>query len=404
MLLYSYSDTLFTRPHSIASIPVLSHHIKHREPSCFPNKCPKVLVTEQNFLWRYGKGSPDTLVLNYDTIVRDKKGEEPMATTTIQNERDEHTGVRVTVNPDELFQSDPTRYYRYEIGTFALLSYPRMLELAQHIAEQSGQRKWSNKTAYNPYIVQEQESDEVLAARQQLVEANLRLVLHIARKYRGFGIDLMDLVQEGNMGLMHAVEKFDYRKGYKFSTYATWWIRQYITRALAEQAHAIRVPLYKIEELKRLARVRRRLQQGLESEPTVELLAEQMEISVQQVIMLLSTGKETISLDMPRKGGDDDIALSDMLEDDPSYSPESVLMQQTVHDQVEDVLNCLTQREREVLQLRYGLNGEREHSLVEVGKRFGLSHEAIRQIEFRALRKLEIPCQERNLKELVLSN
>ena len=327
-----------------------------------------------------------------------------MATTTIQKEPDERTGVRVTANPDELFQSDPTRYYRYEIGAFNLLSYQRVRDLAQCIAEHSGQRKWSNKTAYNPYIVQEQESDEVLEARRQLIEANLRLVLHIARKYRGFGIDLMDLIQEGNMGLMHAVEKFDYRRGYKFSTYATWWIRQYITRALAEQAHAIRVPLYKIDEIKRLSRVRRQLRQELESEPTLEVVAEQMEITVQQVITLLSTNQETISLDMPRKGGNDEIALSDILEDDPSYSPESVLMQQTVHDQVEDVLNCLTRREREVLQLRYGLNGDREHSLVEVGKRLGLSHEAIRQIEFRALRKLEIPCRERNLKELVLSD
>lgn len=311
----------------------------------------------------------------------------------------------IDANPDELFLSDPTRFYRYEIGQVDMLSTEKVTELARSIERgrlDKKRRPTRFVRGFREVAVQTHETREAEDARRQLIEANLRLVLHIARKYRGFGVDLMDLIQEGNMGLMHAVEKFDYRKGYKFSTYATWWIRQYITRALAEQASAIRVPLYKIEEIKRLARVRRRLQQGLESEPTLEVLAEQMEISVQQVITLLSTNQETISLDTPRKGGDDEISLSEILEDDPRYSPEGVLIKQTLHDQIQDLLNCLTQREREVLQLRYGLDGHREHSLTEVGKKISLSHEAVRQIEFRALRKLDHPSRDRMLHDFLV--
>lgn len=310
---------------------------------------------------------------------------------------------RILADPTAINLSDSTRVYRYEIGQVELLSSEEVTYLARRI--ERGKTSRRQRVQYQiPRPAQPvPESEEVLAARnakQQLVEANLRLVLHIAKKYRGFGVDLMDLVQEGNLGLIHAVEKFDYKKGYRFSTYATWWIRQYITRALTEQAHLIRVPLYKVEEIKRLGRVRRRLQQqGMDSEPTLEELARQMEVSVQQVIELLSTSQETISLDMPRKGGDDDIALSELLEDDPSYSPERVVMTQTLQAQIQDLLSCLTERERNVLQLRYGLGGRAEHSLSETGRKLGLSHEAVRQVEFRALRKLDHPSRSRMLQD-----
>ncbi len=302
----------------------------------------------------------------------------------------------VPANPEALSLVDPSRFYRYEIGQVELLSTEKVTQLAkciEHGKLGKRQRALQHST---------KETEDAREAKRQLIEANLRLVLHIARKYRGFGVDLMDLVQEGNLGLMHAVEKFDYRKGYRFSTYATWWIRQYMTRALAEQAHLIRVPLYKVEEIKRLGRTRRRLQQqGMASEPTLEQLANQMEISVQQVIALLSTNQETISLDMPRKGGDDEISLSDVLEDDPIYSPERVVISQTLQAHIQDLLDCLTQRERRVIQLRYGLNGGAEHSLSETGKKLGLSHEAVRQVEFRALRKLDHPCRDRMLQDFL---
>lgn len=303
-------------------------------------------------------------------------------------------------NPDALNLEDPTRFYRYEIGRVGLLTSEEVNRLAQRIEKGKSGKK---QRGLQPLQRTSKEAEEAAEARRQLIESNLRLVLHLARKYRGFGVDLMDLIQEGNLGLMHAVEKFDYKKGYKFSTYATWWIRQYITRALAEQAHMIRVPLYKVEEIKRLGRVRRRMQQehGQINEPTLEELARQMEISIEHVIALMSTSQETISLDMPRKGGEEETALSEVLEDDPIYSPERIVINQTLQDHIQDLLGALTPREKRVIELRYGMNGGKEHSLTETGKKLGLSHEAVRQVEFRALRKLDHPCRSRMLQDFL---
>ena len=364
-------------------------------------------------------------------------------------------------NAEELLHGDPARFYRYEIGQVEMLTAEEVTQLALRMErERASSRSTSGRAASRrgkrgrqerqdkpdrqggqvrlkdrqvnsremesvvedipaSYLqAYEQDVEEVQSfestsvaeyakdandARRRLIEANLRLVVHIARRYRGFGVDMMDLVQEGNLGLMHAVEKYDLRKGCRFSTYATWWVRQYITRALASQGHAIRVPLYKIDELRRLGRVRRDLQQSLDAEPTLEMLAEQMSMNVQEVIALLSTSQEqdTISLDMPRKGGDEEVFLSDIIEDDPVYMPEQIVLTQTLQEQVQELLKCLSQREKRVLQLRFGLNGHREHSLTEVGKQLGLSHEAVRQVEFRALRKLDHPSRSRMLHDFL---
>jgi len=297
----------------------------------------------------------------------------------------------------QLPSSDSVRLYSDEISRVDLLSTEEVVCLAQRMERGRAAAADPRQPGYKE-LTQEGEK-----AKRQLIEANLRLVIHIARRYRGLNVDLMDLIQEGNLGLIHAVEKFDYRKGYKFSTYATCWIRQYIVRALTEQARMIRVPLYKMEKMKQVARVQQRLQQGLEGEPTLEDLAGQVDLSVQQVIELLiiNQTQEPLSLDIRRRVGEDELPLSDLIEDDAAYSPERVVISQTLEVQIRDLLTSLTPRERQVIRLRYGMDGDREHTLQEAGRRLGLSHEAVRQLESRALRKLDPLSRNRNLDDFL---
>ena len=294
--------------------------------------------------------------------------------------------------------SDSNRLYRDEIGQVDLLSNEEVICLAQRI------ERGRAAAAFPRYPGHAKLIEEGEQARRKLIEANLRLVISVARKYRGLDIDMMDLIQEGNLGLIHAVEKYDYTKGYRFSTYAIWWIRQAITRALTEQARMIRVPLHKMEKMKRLERVQQRLRDGLEAEPTLDELAEEMELSPQQIIDLLviTRSQEPLSLDIRRKVGDDDLPLSDLLEDDQAHSPEEIVMTQTLEAQIRDLLESLTPRERQVIRYRYGLDGAREHTLHEVGRKLGLSHEAVRQVESRALRKLDPLSRNRKLEEFLV--
>ncbi len=280
----------------------------------------------------------------------------------------------IKVDTSKIDVGDPVKMYLKEIGKIPLLTREEEVELAKRI----------------------EAGDEL--AKRELAEANLRLVVSIAKKYIGRGMSFLDLIQEGNLGLIKAVEKFDYTKGYKFSTYATWWIRQSITRSIADQGRTIRVPVHMIENINKLTRIQRQLVQELGREPTPKEIAEQMDMEVDKVIDMIRIAQKPISLETPI-GEEEDSQLGDFIEDDHIESPDTVTTQIMLKEQLLQVLDTLTPREQQVLRLRFGLDDGRTRTLEEVGNVFDVTRERIRQIEAKALRKLKHPSRSRKLKD-----
>ena len=293
----------------------------------------------------------------------------------ILSEEDEVEVEKIDLSvPDGISIEDPVRMYLKEIGKVPLLSADEEIELAKRM--ELGDQD----------------------AKKRLAEANLRLVVSIAKRYVGRGMLFLDLIQEGNLGLIKAVEKFDYRKGYKFSTYATWWIRQAITRAIADQARTIRIPVHMVETINKLIRVSRQLLQELGREPTPEEISEEMNMPVDRVREILKISQEPVSMETPI-GEEEDSHLGDFIEDDNVPAPADAAAFTLLKEQLTEVLGTLTEREQKVLRLRFGLDDGRARTLEEVGKEFNVTRERIRQIEAKALRKLRHPSRSRKLKD-----
>lgn len=315
----------------------------------------------------------------YDTIIT--KGVDIFE--SVAQEDDEGDSTDLSRELEELSSlegsgvSDPVRMYLKEIGRIPLLTREQEIRLAQRV----------------------EQADPI--AKKKLIDANLRLVVSIAKKYIGRGMTFLDLIQEGNKGLIRAVEKFDWTKGFKFSTYATWWIRQAITRSIADQARTIRIPVHMVETINKLMRTSRRLMQDLGREPTPEEIGEEMEMEPDKVRDILKIAQNTTSLESPVGDGEDDSVLGDFIADTRQKSPYEATTEQMLKENVEEVLSALSDREAKVLRMRFGLNNNKMMTLEEVGRKFGVTRERIRQIEAKALRKLKHPSRRKKLQDFL---
>ncbi|WP_419177834.1 RNA polymerase sigma factor RpoD [Pelosinus fermentans] len=310
-----------------------------------------------------------------DELPDDTESHDEPDVAEVEEVTPEEVDIDLTI-PEGISIDDPVRMYLKEIGRVPLLTADEEIKLAQRM----------------------EEGDE--EAKRRLAEANLRLVVSIAKRYVGRGMLFLDLIQEGNLGLIKAVEKFDYNKGYKFSTYATWWIRQAITRAIADQARTIRIPVHMVETINKLIRVSRQLLQELGREPQPEEIAKEMDISVERVREIMKIAQEPVSLETPI-GEEEDSHLGDFIEDQDAPAPAEAASFMLLKEQLEEVLETLTPREEKVLRLRFGLDDGRARTLEEVGQHFGVTRERIRQIEAKALRKLRHPSRSKKLKDFL---
>jgi RNA polymerase primary sigma factor len=300
---------------------------------------------------------------------------------------------------------DPVRMYLKEIGQIPLLTHELETKYAVQVSNGRYAKEQLDEYQQGVLDLEEQDVEELKEtiriaadAKNKLVEANYRLVVSIAKRYVGRGLLFLDLIQEGNMGLMRAVDKFDYEKGFKFSTYATWWIRQAITRAVADQARTIRIPVHMVETINKMIRIQRQLIQDLGREPSIEEIAEKMGITPEKVQNIQRIAKEPISLEA-HVGEEEDSSLGDFISDPNALTPHEYMLQEMVKQTLDEVLETLTDREEKVLRLRYGLFDGKNHTLEEVGREFGVTRERIRQIEAKALRKLRSPSRQNKLRE-----
>ena len=339
-----------------------------------------------------------------DVLTISDDEEEPDEEALLEVENDEDlTGEKIDLSiPEGTNIEDPVRMYLKEIGKVDLLSGEEEIELAQKM--EAGDMAFTQLKEEGDELDEEAKAelqaliDEGDMAKKKLAEANLRLVVSIAKRYVGRGMLFLDLIQEGNLGLIKAVEKFDYRKGYKFSTYATWWIRQAITRAIADQARTIRIPVHMVETINKLIRVSRQLLQELGREPSPEEIADEMDIPVERVREILKISQEPVSLETPI-GEEEDSHLGDFIQDENVPVPADAAAFTMLKEQLEEVLFTLTEREQKVLRLRFCLDDGRARTLEEVGKEFNVTRERIRQIEAKALRKLRHPSRSRKLRD-----
>ena len=348
---------------------------------------------------RISGDTPDEVDVDLDDIIISEEDEVDM----------ENIDLSV---PEGVSIEDPVRMYLKEIGKVPLLSAEEEIDLAQKMEEGAvAKEKIAILKKRKEEAAEEEQAEldeEIKAltktqdagdeAKKRLAEANLRLVVSIAKRYVGRGMLFLDLIQEGNLGLIKAVEKFDYRKGYKFSTYATWWIRQAITRAIADQARTIRIPVHMVETINKLIRVSRQLLQELGREPLPEEIAKEMDMPVERVREILKISQEPVSLETPI-GEEEDSHLGDFIQDDNVPVPAEAAAQTLLKEQLDEVLDTLTEREQKVLRLRFGMNDGRARTLEEVGREFDVTRERIRQIEAKALRKLRHPSRSRKLRD-----
>jgi RNA polymerase primary sigma factor len=325
---------------------------------------------------------------------------------TEQEEKKDPGAVEVTeadIDLSAIDIDDSISLYLKEIGRIPLLTAEQEVSLAKRM--EAGRNAKKRLSRDGDFGAEEREELRYLvrdgnAAHEHLIKANSRLVVSVAKKYVGRGVPFLDLIQEGNIGLIRAVKKFDYRRGYKFSTYATWWIRQAVTRAIADQGRTIRVPVHMYEQINRLARVSRQLVQELGRDPTVEEIAEELGVSPKKVERTIKVSQRPLSLEMP-VGEEDDSFLGDFIEDSEAPSPTDQASQQLLRDQIEDIFGSLTPREVRILQLRFGLVDGYSYTLEEVGRKFGVTRERIRQIEAQALGRLRHPSRSRKLRDFL---